>query len=235
MRYHCATPRVAPFCAMTKAKGKPSLVLLHGLGGSSADWAEAAKILSKSYDVLALDLPGAGAAPKPAVRVRPRLARALRRERDGGSGFPLVPTSPGTRSGRASPASSAAREPSRVVKLALVSPVGAVSYGFTDRLKWKGMSRRAILTSVPESSIRNASGYGFGVDGPGEEGLRRADGRLAEGPRGGRDRAGRRDERRRRPRGPAARRAAPRHEGAAPRRGGRPRPARAPGRLARSS
>jgi pimeloyl-ACP methyl ester carboxylesterase len=62
----------------------------------------------------------------------------------------------------------AVREPSRVTKLVLVNPVGAVSYGFMDHLKWKGMSRRAVLTSVPDSSLRNASAYGFAVDSPGK-------------------------------------------------------------------
>jgi len=155
---------------MTKAKGKPSLVLLHGLGGSSADWADAAKILSRSYGVLALDLPGAGAAPKPPSGYDPvSLARYVENEMEE-AGFGRAHVA-GHSVGARVAGELAAREPSRVVKLALVSPVGAVSYGFTDRLKWKGMSRRAILASVPESSIRNASAYGFGVEGPGKKGF----------------------------------------------------------------
>ena len=155
---------------MTKAKGKPPLVLLHGLGGSKADWAEAAKHLAKSYHVLAFDLPGAGAAPKPASGYDPvSLARYVENlmEDEGIAHAHIAGHSLGARVA----GELATREPSRVVKLALVSPVGAVVYGFTDRLKWKGMSRRAILTSVPETSIRNASAYGFGLDGPGKKGF----------------------------------------------------------------
>ncbi|MBK9064708.1 MAG: hypothetical protein IPL89_16185 [Acidobacteria bacterium] len=37
----------------------------------------------------------------------------------------------------------------RVAAVALVSPLGAAPYGFTDTLKWKAMSRRAVLESVP--------------------------------------------------------------------------------------
>ena len=50
---------------MSAKKGKPNLVLLHGLGGSKGDWKDVATSLSRSFDVLALDLPGAGDAPKP--------------------------------------------------------------------------------------------------------------------------------------------------------------------------
>ena len=53
--------------------------------------------------------------------------------------------------------------------LALVSPLGAARYGFTDTLKWKAMSRRAILESVPESSLRSAAGYGFERSGSGKK------------------------------------------------------------------
>ncbi len=48
-----------------------------------------------------------------------------------------------------------------------MSPLGSAPYGLTDRLKWMAMSRRAVIESVPESSLRNAAGYGFAVDGPG--------------------------------------------------------------------
>jgi pimeloyl-ACP methyl ester carboxylesterase len=46
----------------------PPLVLVHGLGGSSANWAEIAPALARSRRVLALDLPGhGGSAPLPAA------------------------------------------------------------------------------------------------------------------------------------------------------------------------
>ena len=65
----------------------------------------------------------------------------------------------------------AALAPDRVRALALVSPLGSAPYGLIDRLKWKAMSRRALLESVPESSLKNAAGYGFAVHGPGRAGF----------------------------------------------------------------
>jgi len=61
--------------------------------------------------------------------------------------------------------------PKRVLALALVSPLGSAPYGFTDTLKWKAMSRAALVSSAPETSMRNALGYGFTVDGPGKKGF----------------------------------------------------------------
>src|SRR6185369_7600939 len=54
---------------------------------------------------------------------------------------------------------------------ALVSPLGATPYSLTDKLKWKAMSRKAIIQSVPEGSMRSAAGHGFAVDGPGKRGF----------------------------------------------------------------
>src|SRR5437868_4456779 len=65
----------------------------------------------------------------------------------------------------------AALQPERITALVLVSPLGAVSYSLAERLKWKAMSRRSIIQSVPEGSMRNASGYGFAVVGPGKTGF----------------------------------------------------------------
>jgi pimeloyl-ACP methyl ester carboxylesterase len=61
--------------------------------------------------------------------------------------------------------------PKRVLGLGLVSPLGAVTYGFTDTLKWKAMSRAALVRSAPDTSMRNALGYGFAVDGAGKKGF----------------------------------------------------------------
>ncbi len=148
-------------------KGKPPLVLLHGVGGSAADWDEAAKHLSRTFDVHALDLLGCGAAPKPAAGYDPvSLARYVENAMEE-RGLGRAHVAGHSLGGRVA-GELAAREPSRVLSLVLVNPVGAVPYGFTDRLKWKAMSRRAVLTSVPDSSLRSASAYGFAVNSPGK-------------------------------------------------------------------
>lgn len=155
---------------MTARKGKTAktpLVLLHGVGGSAADWDEAAGILSRAFDVHALDLLGCGAAPKPERGYDPvSQARYLENEMEA-RGLSRAHVAGHSLGGRVA-GELAAREPSRVISLVLVNPVGAVPYGFADRLKWKGMSRRAVLTSVPDASLRNASAYGFAVASPGK-------------------------------------------------------------------
>src|SRR5660397_33870 len=61
---------------MAAKKSKGTLVLLHGLGGSSEDWAEAAKLLAKDFTVHALDLPGSARGPRPGKGYEPEpLAR----------------------------------------------------------------------------------------------------------------------------------------------------------------
>ncbi|WP_053057733.1 alpha/beta fold hydrolase [Rubrobacter aplysinae] len=45
--------------------GRKTLVLVHGLGGSAADWSFVMPRLSRNYRVLALDLPGFGDTPAP--------------------------------------------------------------------------------------------------------------------------------------------------------------------------
>jgi 3-oxoadipate enol-lactonase len=47
----------------------PAVVLLHGLGSSSADWPEQQAALAPAHRVLALDLPGHGASPLPSGRL----------------------------------------------------------------------------------------------------------------------------------------------------------------------
>jgi pimeloyl-ACP methyl ester carboxylesterase len=155
---------------MSAKKGKPDVVLLHGLGGSKADWKDVAASLSRSFEVLALDLPGAGDAPKPEYGYEPAaLARAVSAamKTAGVKHAHLVGHSVGARVA----GELAACEASCVDHLALVSPLGAVTYSLADRLKWKAMSRRSILQSVPETSMRNASAYGFAVEGPGKKGF----------------------------------------------------------------
>lgn len=147
---------------MAPKKSKPTLVLLHGLGGSSADWADAGVPLAKHFAIQTVDLPGSPRGPKAADGFEPEpLARwvlgTLRDEPVFLAGHSI--------GGRVA-GEMAALAPDRVRALALVSPLGAARYGFTDTLKWKAMSRRAVLESVPESSLRNAAGYGFMGDGP---------------------------------------------------------------------
>jgi pimeloyl-ACP methyl ester carboxylesterase len=149
---------------MAAKKSKGTLILLHGLGGSSEDWIEAGKLLAKDFAVRALDLPGSALARKPGTGYEPdALARWVLGE-IGNEPALLAGHSLG---GRVA-GEVAALAPDRVRALALVSPLGSAPYGLTDRLKWMAMSRRAIIESVPESSLKNAAGYGFAVDGPGK-------------------------------------------------------------------
>lgn len=156
---------------MTAAKkGTRRGVFLHGLGGSRRDWDDALAKLGSAVQPLALDLPGSGDAPKPADGYDPAsLARAvldaLRRE--GIEHAVLVGHSLGARVAGELAVSS----PGRVAALVLVSPLGASSYSLVEKLKWKGMSRRAILSSVPEAQMRSAAGYGFAKTGKGKSGF----------------------------------------------------------------
>ena len=148
---------------MPARKSKRRLVLLHGLGGSSEDWAVVAKVLAKDFAVRALDLPGSARGPRPGTGYEPE---ALARWVLGEIGAKPVLLAGHSLGGRVA-GEMAALAPGRVRALALVSPLGSASYGLIDRLKWMAMSRRAVIESVPESSLRNAAGYGFSVDGPG--------------------------------------------------------------------
>lgn len=156
---------------MTKKAGaarKTPVVLLHGLGGSSHDW-EALLPHLRGLDAVALDLPGGGKGHgAPAYdpgSLADWLARAL--DQEGIGRARLVGHSLG---GRVA-GELLAREPARVAALVLVAPLGAAGYGFTDKLKWKAMSRRAILRNVPESKMRSALSVGFVGDGAGRKGF----------------------------------------------------------------
>jgi pimeloyl-ACP methyl ester carboxylesterase len=150
---------------MAAKKSKPILVLLHGLGGSAADWADAGVALAKHFTIAAPELPGSFRGPKPEGGSDPAALAAWL--------LNTLPKEPvflaGHSLGGRVAGEVAALAPARVAALALVSPLGAAPYGFTDTLKWKAMSRRAVLESVPESSLRRAAAYGFEGDAPGKD------------------------------------------------------------------
>ncbi|HSB64263.1 MAG TPA: alpha/beta hydrolase [Thermoanaerobaculia bacterium] len=152
---------------MAVKKSKGSIVLLHGLGGSSEDWKEVATLLAKDFTVRALDLPGSFRGPPPGTGYE---TEPLARWVLGEIGPETVLLAGHSLGGRVA-GEVAALAPGQVRALALVSPLGSAPYGLTDRLKWIAMSRRAVIESVPESSLRSAAGYGFSVDGPGRAGF----------------------------------------------------------------
>jgi pimeloyl-ACP methyl ester carboxylesterase len=147
---------------MPAKKSKRTLVLLHGLAGSAEDWADAGVPLAKRWAIQAPDLPGSFRGPKSDAGYDPAaLARWVLDTLPEESAFFAGHSLGGRVAGEI-----AALAPKRVAALALVSPLGAAPYGLTDTLKWKAMSRRALLESVPESSLRSAAAYGFEGSGP---------------------------------------------------------------------
>lgn len=147
-----------------------TLLLLHGLGGSTEDWKEAAAALPKGLDVVALDFPGFGKAARPHDSYDPAsLARWVVGEMDDRDVETAVVA--GHSLGGRVAGELALVAPRRVSALALVSPLGAVSYGFTDTLKWKAMSRASLVGATSDATLRNALGYGFAVDGAGKKGF----------------------------------------------------------------
>src|ERR1035437_9668669 len=152
---------------MAVKKSKGTLVLLHGLGGSSEDWAEVATLLAKDFTVRALDDPGSARSPRPGTGYQ---MEPLARWVLGKIGKEPMFLAGHSLGGRVA-GELAALAPGRVRALALVSPLGSAPYSLIDRLKWMAMSRRALLESVPGSSLKNAAGYGFAVHGPGRAGF----------------------------------------------------------------
>ncbi len=147
-----------------------TVLLLHGLGGSAEDWKESAAALPKGLGAVALDFPGFGKAAVPHDSYDPAsLARWVLGQMDDRDVEKAVVA--GHSLGGRVAGELALVAPKRVAALALVSPLGAVSYGFTDRLKWKAMSRAALVGVASDTSLRNALGYGFSVDGAGKKGF----------------------------------------------------------------
>ncbi len=141
-------------------------LLLHGLGGSAEDWSAVAAALPRGLTPLALDFPGSGKAARPHDSYDPgSLARWVLGELDDRDVDAAVVA--GHSLGGRVAGELALLAPRRVLALALVSPLGAVTYGFSDTLKWKAMSRAAIVGATPEATLRRALSFGFAVDGPG--------------------------------------------------------------------
>ena len=153
-----------------KGKGaRGSLLLLHGLGGSSADWKAVATLLSPRFRVFAPDLPGSSLVPGSQKVFTPAALAAWVSDvvrREGLEAPHVVGHSLG---GRVAGELAAGND--LCASLLLVAPLGAASYSLTDRLKWKAMSRTAVLRSVPEAQMRRALSYGFVVEGPGKSGF----------------------------------------------------------------
>ena len=132
---------------MAAKKSKETLVLLHGLGGSPEDWAEAGKLLAKDFAVRALDLPGSARGPRAGTGYEPEpLARWVLGEIGEEPVFLAGHSLGGRVAGEV-----AALAPDRVRALALVSPLGSAPYGLTDRLKWMAMSRRSSSRACPRA------------------------------------------------------------------------------------
>lgn len=145
-----------------------TVLFLHGLGGSTEDWKDVASALPKGLAPLALDFPGFGKAVRPHDSYDPAaLARWVLAEMDDHDVERAVVA--GHSLGGRVAGELALLSPNRVAALALVSPLGAVSYGFADTLKWKAMSRAALVGATPEATLRNALGYGFTVDNAGKK------------------------------------------------------------------
>jgi pimeloyl-ACP methyl ester carboxylesterase len=60
-----AAPTDARLHYTRRGRSGPAVVLLHGLGSSSADWPDQQAALEAGYRVIAVDLPGHGASPLP--------------------------------------------------------------------------------------------------------------------------------------------------------------------------
>lgn len=150
------------------AKG-PSLVFLHGLGGSSADWRAAISLLPSRFRVVAPDLPGSSLAPGSLPAWTPAAFAAWVSDLFRQEGLRSPHVVGHSLGGRV--AGELASDNGFLSSLLLVAPLGAAGYSLTDRLKWKAMSRTIVLRSVPEAQMRRALSYGFVVEGPGKRGF----------------------------------------------------------------
>jgi pimeloyl-ACP methyl ester carboxylesterase len=135
------------------------IIFLHGLGGSKQDWDDVIKHLPKKRPALAIDLPGlSGRKPEPKLDPLELAAHVLTAVRH-------THTPPfhfcGHSLGGRVVGEIAATHPDMAASICLISPLGASGYGFTDRMKWKAMSRSAVLRNVSDEQMRRALSYGF--------------------------------------------------------------------------
>ena len=122
---------------------------------------------------LALDFPGFGKAVRPHDSYDPAsLARWVLGELDDRDVETAVVA--GHSLGGRVAGELALLAPKRVLALALVSPLGSAPYGFTDTLKWKAMSRAALVSSAPETSHEERPRLRLRRRRAREEGVRRA-------------------------------------------------------------
>jgi pimeloyl-ACP methyl ester carboxylesterase len=153
---------------MKVAKG-PSLVFLHGLGGSSADWEATISFLPSRFRVVAPDLPGSSLAPGSLRAWTPTAFAAWVSDLFRQKGLQSPHVVGHSLGGRV--AGELASDNGFLSSVLLVAPLGAAGYSLTDRLKWKAMSRTTVLRSVSEAQMKRALSYGFVVDGPGKQGF----------------------------------------------------------------
>jgi pimeloyl-ACP methyl ester carboxylesterase len=129
----------------------PAVVLLHGLGSSSADWPEQRAALGTGYRLIAVDLPGHGASPLPAgpltiERMAADVAALL--ERLGEAPAHVV----GLSLGACVALRLALCAPARVRSLTLVNPFARVQLGGPGDLARLGL-RLALLGTAPMSRV----------------------------------------------------------------------------------
>src|ERR1700723_1965142 len=129
---------------LIRGQGEP-LVLIHGLGGSGADWAFQVAALEKRFRVIVPDLPGSGHSPPPPggytiqgfAATLWALLDHLGVERTNIIGFSL---------GGAVALEMAARRPSRVPRLGLINSLA--TYRTDDWRKWLEVHVSATLVRL---------------------------------------------------------------------------------------
>lgn len=131
----------------------PPLVLVHGLGGAAANWAELAPLLTRRYRVVVPDLPGhGGSAPLPAACGLASFADrvALVAELEDALPAPLL----GHSLGGAVATRLAIRRPEAVTALVLFAPCGLLDF---PRWRRTGMAILRTLRPAERYLARNRS------------------------------------------------------------------------------
>ncbi|MCW2778071.1 MAG: alpha/beta hydrolase fold [Frankiales bacterium] len=133
--------------------GRPTVVCVHGLGGSHANWHDLAPLLARTHRVLALDLAGHGRTPRAGRSSSVRANRVLLdRFVDEVVGEPVVLL--GNSMGAAISVLQAAAEPAKVLGLVLIGPaLPRTRRDVPDR----ALARQAALYAVPGLAGRSLS------------------------------------------------------------------------------